>query len=71
MFVLIFSGGFRAQKPSCPGACHGLCQPALDLPAEKTAHLKPGGGHMMRMDLNAPLARDSTVPLVFKDAAFC
>ena len=42
----------------------------LDLPAGKTVELKPGGYHMMMMDLKAPLAKDSTVPLtlVFKDA---
>ena len=42
----------------------------LDLPAGKTVDLKPGGYHVMLMDLKAPLAKDSTVPmtLVFKDA---
>lgn len=42
----------------------------LDLPAGKTVELKPGGYHVMLMDLKAPLAKDSTVPLtlVFKDA---
>lgn len=43
----------------------------LDLPAGKTLELKPGGGyHVMLMDLKAPLAKDSTIPLtlVFKDA---
>lgn len=45
-------------------------QGGLDLPAGKTVELKPGGYHMMMMDLKAPLAKDSTVPLtlVFKDA---
>jgi len=44
--------------------------PALDLPAGKAVELKPGGYHVMLMDLKAPLAKDSTVPLtlVFKDA---
>jgi periplasmic copper chaperone A len=44
--------------------------PALELPAGKTVELKPGGYHLMLMDLKAPLAKDSTVPLtlVFKDA---
>lgn len=44
--------------------------PALDLPAGKTVELKPGSYHLMLMDLKAPLAKDSTVPitLVFKDA---
>ncbi len=42
----------------------------LDLPAGKTVELKPGGYHVMLMDLKAPLAKDSTVALtlVFKDA---
>jgi len=42
----------------------------LDLPAGKTVELKPGGYHVMLMDLKAPLAADSTVPvtLTFKDA---
>ena len=42
----------------------------LDLPAGKSVELKPGGIHVMLMDLKAPLAKDSTVPLtlVFKDA---
>ena len=42
----------------------------LDLPAGKTVELKPGGFHIMLMDLKAALPKDSTVPLtlVFKDA---
>lgn len=44
--------------------------PALDLPAGKTVELKPGGYHVMLMDLKTALPKDSTVPLtlVFKDA---
>ena len=44
--------------------------PALELPAGKTVELKPGGYHVMLMDLKAPLMKDSTVPLTltFKDA---
>jgi len=44
--------------------------PALDLPAGKTVELKPGGYHVMLLDLKAPLAKDSAVPLtlVFQDA---
>jgi periplasmic copper chaperone A len=37
--------------------------PSLDLPAGKKVELKPGGYHVMLMDLKAPLAKDSTVPL--------
>jgi copper(I)-binding protein len=42
----------------------------LDLPAGKAVELKPGGYHVMLMDLKEPLMKDSTVPitLIFKDA---
>jgi hypothetical protein len=42
----------------------------LDLPAGKMVELKPGGYHVMLMDLKQPLEKDTTVPLtlVFKDA---
>ena len=45
-------------------------QGGLDLPAGKAVELKPGGYHVMLMDLKAPLAKDTTFPLtlVFKDA---
>ena len=44
--------------------------PTLDLPAGKKVDFKPGGYHVMLMDLKAPLALGSTVPvtLTFKDA---
>lgn len=44
--------------------------PALDLPAGKTVEFKPGGYHVMLLDLKAPLAKGTTVPvtLVFQDA---
>lgn len=44
--------------------------PALDLPAGKMVELKPGGYHVMLMDLKTTLKKDSTIPmtLVFKDA---
>lgn len=44
--------------------------PSLDLPAGKRVDLNPGGYHIMLMDLKAPLAKGSTVPvtLLFKDA---
>lgn len=35
----------------------------LDLPAGKAVALKPGGYHVMLMDLKAPLVKDSTIPL--------
>ena len=42
----------------------------LDLPAGKAVELKPGGYHVMLMDLKAPLTKDDTVPLTLtlKDA---
>lgn len=44
--------------------------PGLDLPAGQAVELKPGGYHVMLLDLKAPLEKGSTVPLtlVFKDA---
>ena len=42
----------------------------LDLPAGKSVALKPGGYHVMLMDLKEQLTKDSTVPLTltFTDA---
>ncbi len=42
----------------------------LVLPAGKAVELKPGGYHLMLMDLKAPLVKDSAVPvtLTFKDS---
>lgn len=42
----------------------------LDLPAGKPVELKPGGFHVMLMDLKGPLAKETTLPLtlLFKDA---
>lgn len=44
--------------------------PLLELPAGKAVDLKPGGYHVMLMDLKAPLAKGSSVPvtLFFQDA---
>ena len=44
--------------------------PKLDLPAGRTVELKPGGYHIMMMDLKQPLTPGSTVPLtlVLRDA---
>ena len=44
--------------------------PKLDLPAGRTVELKPGGYHVMLMDLKQPLKPGSTVPLtlVLRDA---
>lgn len=43
---------------------------ALDLPAGKRIDLRPGGYHLMLMDLKQPLARDSQIPVTlrFQDA---
>jgi copper(I)-binding protein len=40
--------------------------PKLDLPAGQTVHLKPGGYHVMLMDLKQPLKKGETVPLRLK-----
>ena len=42
----------------------------LELPAGKPVEFKPGGYHVMLMDLKLPLQKDTTIPvtLVFKDA---
>ncbi|MFN3376999.1 MAG: copper chaperone PCu(A)C [Burkholderiaceae bacterium] len=40
--------------------------PMLELPAGKPVELKPGGYHVMLLDLKAPLAKDSTVPLTLR-----
>ena len=44
--------------------------PALELPANQTVELKPGGYHLMLMDLKTPLAKDSNLALTltFRDA---
>jgi copper(I)-binding protein len=44
--------------------------PSLNLPSGKTVELKPGGFHVMLMDLKSPVANSSKVPLVlhFQDA---
>lgn len=44
--------------------------PALELPAGKAVELKPGGYHVMLMDLKSPVLPGSMVPvtLLFKDS---
>jgi copper(I)-binding protein len=37
--------------------------PALELPAGRTIELKPGGYHVMLMDLKEPMAEGRTVPV--------
>lgn len=43
----------------------------LDLPAGQAVDLKPGGFHIMLMDLKMPLSKDTTVPLTltFQDTS--
>ncbi|MGA8514606.1 MAG: copper chaperone PCu(A)C [Burkholderiaceae bacterium] len=45
--------------------------PYLELPAGKTVELKPGGYHLMLMDLKQALPKDTKVPMTlrFKDKA--
>ena len=40
--------------------------PVLELPAGQTVQLKPGGYHVMLMDLKQGLAKGSTVPLTLR-----
>ena len=40
--------------------------PKLDLPAGKTVELKPGGYHVMLIDLKKPLKKGDSVPLKLK-----
>ncbi|CAJ0791199.1 hypothetical protein LMG7141_02477 [Ralstonia condita] len=40
--------------------------PSLDLPKGQTVQLKPGGYHVMLMDLKQPLVKDTTVPITLK-----
>ena len=40
--------------------------PFLDLPAGKVVELKPGGFHLMLMDLKSPLEKGAKVPLTLK-----
>lgn len=40
--------------------------PKLDLPAGQTVELKPGGYHVMLIDLRAPLKKGDTVPVKLK-----
>ena len=40
--------------------------PVLDLPAGQTVQFKPGGYHLMLMDLKQPLSKGSTVPLTLR-----
>ena len=44
--------------------------PVLELPARQTVELKPGGYHLMLMDLKQPLVNGTSVPLtlIFEDA---
>ncbi len=62
-----------ARAPGRLGAVRGklgVIGNGLDLPAGKAVELKPGGYHVMLMDLKAPLPKDSSIPLtlVFRDA---
>jgi|SRR5476649_648936 copper(I)-binding protein len=40
--------------------------PRLDLPAGKAVELKPGGYHMMLMDLKQPLKKGESVPIMLR-----
>ena len=40
--------------------------PSLDLPKGQAVQLKPGGYHVMLMDLKQPLVKDTVVPIMLK-----
>lgn len=40
--------------------------PALELPAGQSVALRPGGFHLMLMDLKQPLVKDTQVPLTLR-----
>ncbi|WP_428984157.1 copper chaperone PCu(A)C [Ralstonia psammae] len=40
--------------------------PSLELPKGQTVQLKPGGYHVMLMNLKQPLVKDTTVPITLK-----
>ncbi|WP_296226804.1 copper chaperone PCu(A)C [Ralstonia sp. UBA689] len=40
--------------------------PSLDLPKGQAVQLKPGGYHVMLMDLKQPLVKDAIVPITLK-----
>ncbi|MGJ7545533.1 copper chaperone PCu(A)C [Variovorax sp. LT1R16] len=42
----------------------------VELPAHRTVELKPGGYHLMLMDLKQPIVKDATLPITlqFEDA---
>jgi Uncharacterized protein conserved in bacteria len=46
------------------GVAHMEAMDALALPAGKTVELKPGGGHVMLMEMPRPLHPGDTLPLV-------
>ena len=65
------AGVTEVPEMKMEGDVMNMCAlPGLELPAGKTVELKPGGLHVMLMDLKAALPKDSTVPLtlLFKDA---
>jgi periplasmic copper chaperone A len=51
------------MKMEANGTMRMFAVPGLDLPAGKTVELKPGGLHLMLLDLKAPLAKDTKVPV--------
>lgn len=48
------------------GMAHMRAVPALQVPARGRLELKPGGMHLMLVDLARPLAAGETVPLTFR-----
>lgn len=54
------------MKLDANGTMRMSAMPALDLPAGQAVELKPGGLHLMLMDLKTALPKDTTIPVVLR-----
>ncbi len=54
------------MKVDASGTMRMSAIPAIDLPAGKAVELKPGGLHLMLLDLKTALPKDTTIPVVMQ-----
>ena len=54
------------MKVDASGTMRMSAMPALDLPAGQAVELKPGGMHLMLMDLKTALPKDTTIAVVLQ-----
>jgi periplasmic copper chaperone A len=54
------------MKMEANGTMRMSALPFLDLPAGKAVELRPGGNHLMLMDLKTALPKDTTIPVVLQ-----